>query len=93
MVRFTTTLIGMTLGAACLSACSESSRQETEEAGNAIAVDAGNVADRLANAGEDALDRASNRMDAAANRAEESAEKARRATGRAVENAGEALQR
>jgi hypothetical protein len=93
-------VLGIALGAASLSACSDKTRNETEEAGNAIASDIDNAGDNAANAAERAtdsanaaIDRASNRIDAAANKAEQKAQDAKRATGRALENAGEALQK
>ncbi len=93
-------ILGIAASTACLSACSDRARNETEEAGNAIASDIDNASDKAANAAQHAtdsanavIDRAGDRIDAAANKAEQKGEDAKRATGRALENAGEALQK
>ena len=93
-------VLGLAVSAACLSACSDKARNETEQAGNAIASDIDNASDNASNAAQRAtdtanaaLDRASDRLDTAANRAEQKADEAKQRAGRALENAGEALQK
>ncbi|GEM_PF-1646151 len=93
-------VISLAAGAACLSACSDNSRQEAEEAGNAFATDIENAGDRAADFDQNtlqnadaALDRAGDRLDEAADKTRDAAQATRDATGRALENAGEALQR
>lgn len=92
--------LGIAVSAASLSACSDKARNETQEAGNAIASDVRNAGNDAARAAEHVTDSANaaithagDRIDAAADKAEEKGKEAKRATGRALENAGEALQK